>query len=225
MSEMYFPQLGLFEFDSTITGTAELFPAVWRALEGIASPDVSVRIRSLDELIALDAPRLSPLVAYVLATRLIDPSVKFRMRVIEALGNIISNGNGESLPLEVRRHLKAHCAVIGRGTVLAMLEVAELEPSVESQIAAIFNLCSHSGAILTELMSDRRVAVSLRRQAIHFIGRVGFIEAIPYLERLAERLSARSNGQKKMSFAPPTEPDESTLLTSTQAALTLLQEP
>ena len=225
MSEMYFPQLGLFEFDKITTGTAELFPAVWSALEGIASPDTSVRHSSLDELIALDAPRLSPLVAYMLATRLVDPSLKFRMRVIETLGDIVSNGTGENPPLEVRRHLKAHCTVIGRGTVLAMLEVADLDPSVETQIAAIFNLCSHSGAILTELMADRRVPVPLRRQAIHFIGRVGFIESIPHLDRLADRLTSRSNGQKRMSFAPPSEPDENTLLTAVQAALTMLQEP
>lgn len=225
MSEMYFPQLGLFEFDKTHTGTSELFPAVWRALEGIASPDAAERHRSLNELISLDAPRLSPLVAYMLATRLVDPNLKFRTRVIEVLGDIISNGNGEKLPLEVRRHLKAHCTVIGRGTVMAMLEVAEVDPSVETQIAAIFNLCSHSGTILTELMADRRVPVLLRRQAIHYIGRVGFIQAIPHLERLADRLTSRSNGQKRMSFAPPNEPDESTLLTGVQAALTLLQEP
>ncbi len=225
MSEMYFPQLGLFEFEKTVTGTAELFPAVWRALEGLASPEASDRNRSLDELLAMDAPRLSPLVAYMLATRLVDPNLKFRKRVIEVLGDIISNGNGEKLPLEVRRHLKGHCTVIGRGTVMAMLEVAKVDPSVESQIAAIFNLCSHSGAILTELMADRRVPVLLRQQAIQFIGRVGFVEAIPHLERLAERLISRTNGQKRMSFAPPSEPDESTLLTGVQTALTLLQEP
>ncbi len=225
MSEMYFPQLGLFEIEKTATGTAELFPAVWRALEGLASPDAQERNRSLDELISLDAPRLSPLVAYMLATRLVDPNIKFRARVIETLGDIISSSNGDKMPIEVRRHLKAHCTVVGRGTVLAMLEVAEVASSVESQIAAIFNLCSHSGAILTELITDRKVPVTLRRHAIHFIGKVGFIEAIPRLERLVDRLTSRSNGQKRMSFAPPSEPDESTLLAGIQTALQQLKEP
>ncbi len=225
MSEMYFPQPGLIEFDETIVGTAELLPAVWRALEGIASPEASVRHQSLDQLLDLDAPRLSPLVAYVLATRLVDPNIKFRTRVIKTLGDIISHGTEQPPLYEVRRHLKAHCMVIGRGTVLAMLEIADLEPSVEGQMAAIFNLCSHSGAILTELMADRRVPLPLRRQAVHFIGRVGFIEAIPHLERLADRLVSRSNGQRRMSFAPPSESDENTLLTDVQAALGLLQNP
>jgi len=222
---MYFPQLGLFEFEKTATGTAELFPAVWRAMEGIASPDANVRDQSLDELISLDAPRLSPLVAYMLATRLVDPNIKFRKRIIQTLGDIISNANREKMPLEVRRHLKAHCAVVGRGTVLAMLEVADFDPSVESQIAVIFNLCSHSGAILTELIADRKVPVLLRQQAIYYIGKVGFVEAIPRLERLADRLTSRRNGQKRMSFAPPNEPDESTLLEEVQIALQQLNEP
>ena len=225
MSEMYFPQLGLFEFEKTATGTAELFPAVWRALEGSASPDVIDRNRGLDDLISLDAPRLSPLVAYMLATRLVDPNIKFRRRVIQTLGDIILNSNGDKMPIEVRRHLKAHCAVVGRGTVLSVLEVADFDPEIESQIAAIFNLCSHSGAILTELIADRKVPVLLRQQAIFYIGKVGFIEAIPRLERLADRLTSRGNGQKRMSFAPPNEPDESTLLNGVQIALEQLKEP
>ena len=225
MSEMYFPQLGLFEIEKTATGTAELFPAVWRAMEGIASPDAIERNRSLDDLIALDAPRVSPLVAYILATRLVDPNIKFRKRIIQTLGDVIANSNGDKLSLEVRRHLKAHCIVVGRGTVLAMLEVADFDPSVETQIAAIFNLCSHSGAVLTELITDRKVPILLRQQAIYYIGKVGFVEAIPRLEHLVDRLTSRSNGQKRMSFAPPNEPDESTLLAEVQTALQHLQKP
>lgn len=224
MSEMYFPQIGFLEFEKSITGNTELFPAVWQALEGIASPEVAERNASLDSLLATEAHKLSPLVAYILATRLIDPNIKFRARIIDALGNVIAPTQGLAPPPEVRRHLKAHCTVIGRGTVLALLEVAAVDTSVESHIASIFNLCSHSGTILIDLMADRKVPVSLRWQAINFIGRVGFIEAIPYLERLVDRLTSRANGQKRMPFAPPSEPDESTLISSAQAALTILKE-
>lgn len=224
MSEMYYPQLGFLELDKTITGTAELFPTVWRALEGIASPDVEERNSSLDILVESDAPRLSPLVAYVLATRLIDPDIKFRARVIKTLGNVIAPVDGDPPSSAVRQHLKAHCKVIGRGTVLAVLEVAAVDPSIELAVVAIFNLCSHAGAILTDLISDRKVPVSLRKQAIEYIGRVGFIEAIPHLERLDDRLTARSNDQKRMPFAPPSDLDESTLIIPIQTTLTLLRD-
>ncbi len=224
MSEMYFPQIGFLELDSTITGNAELFPTVWQAMEGIASPDVAERNASLDNLLETNAHNLSPLVAYLLATRLIDPNIKFRARIVETLGNIITPTGGTATPIEIRRHLKAHCSVIGRGTVLALLEVASVDSAIEAHVATIYNLCSHSGTILINLMADRKVPVSIRWQAINFIGRVGFIEAIPYLERLVDRLTSRANGQKRMPFAPPSEPDESTLISAAQATLTILQE-
>ncbi len=225
MPEMHFPQLTFLEFSDSISGTAELFPSVWQALEGVVSPEVNIRHESLDQLNALNAPQISPLVAYVLATRLIDPDLRFRQRVIETLGEVLTPEEGEQPLKNVRQQLKAHCVVMGRGTILATLEVADMEPSVESHVAAIFRLCSHAGTILTELAADRRVAVPLRKQAIHFLGRVGFVEAVPHLERLVERLASRANGQKRMPFAPPSEPDETSLLTPVQATLSLLLEP
>jgi hypothetical protein len=103
--------------------------------------------------------------------------------------------------------------------------VAEFDASANSQIAALFNMCSHVGSVLVEVMMERRISVSLRRQAINFIGQVGFIDAIPQLERLIERLESRSNGQRRMPFAPPSDPDEASLLTGIQTTLTMLKEP
>lgn len=224
MSEMYFPQIDYLELDNTFTGSTELFPTVWQALEGLASPEVADRNASLDSLLETEAPKFSPLVAYNLATRLIDPDIKFRARIIEALGNVIAPATGPTPPPEVRRHLKAHCMEIGRGMIIAILEVAVVDTSVESHIATLFNLCSHSGTILIDLMADRKVPVSIRQQAIYFIGRVGFIEAIPYLDRLADRLTSRAKGQRRMPFAPLSEPDEFTLISAAQATMTVLKE-
>ncbi len=225
MAEVQFPQIAFLNDEHIASGAAELFPAVWQALEGIASPRVADRHKFLDQLLELDAHRHSPLVAYVLATRLIDPDIRFRMRVIETLGDLLAPMAGERPPENVRGHLKGHCSVMGRGTVLAVLEASEVDLSIGTQIAALFTLCSHVGAVLVEIMMERRISVSLRRQAINYIGRVGFIDAIPQLERLAERLESRSNGQRRMPFAPPSEPDEASLLTSVQTALEMLKEP
>jgi hypothetical protein len=224
MSEMLYPQLGFLEFEKSISGTAELFPTVWQALEGLASPDIIERNASLDVLLETEAPKLSPLVAYILATRLVDQNITFRQRIIEAIGKIIAPDEGPAPPPEVRRHLKGHCTLIGRGTILAILEVAAIDSSVDSHIISIFNLCSHSGTILIDLMAERKVPVSIRRRAMNFIGQVGFIEAIPYLERLVGRLTSRANGQKRMPFAPPSEPDESTLISVAQTTLAMLNE-
>ncbi|MEA3349206.1 MAG: hypothetical protein U9Q82_01140 [Chloroflexota bacterium] len=220
MIELDFPQLMMFDTDEPTAGTADL----WQALEQIASPETSQRYQGLDILLELEVPTRSPLVAYVLATRLTDPDINFRASVIKTLGKIIAPASGEPISLPARRYLKGYHSIVGRGTVLATLEVAEIDASVESYIAALYRLWPHTGAILAAIMAKHGVSVSLRRQALNFIGRVGFVETIPQLERLAERLSSRSNGQKRMSFAPPAEHDETTLLPTVQATLTVLRE-
>ena len=55
------------------------------------------------------------------------------------------------------------------------------------------------------------------------IGIIGYVEAIPALDRLSARLEARTNGQKTMSFAPPTDNPELELLAATQEALESLR--
>ena len=95
----------LFTFTDSATGVAELFPEVWSALEELTSPVVDVRLSALDRLLAIDAPRLSPLVAYVLATRLDDPEIEVRFRVVQALGDVLAPQDSSlETPEIVRRH-------------------------------------------------------------------------------------------------------------------------
>lgn len=218
MAEIPFPQWKL-----QTTEEADL-SELWDALEQLTAPQLAERRNGLHTLNDTEAPKQSPLVAYVLATRLTDPDVRFRAEVIKTLAEIINPGDNGLPPFDVRRHLKGYHAVIGRGTVLATLEAAEVDPASASHIAALFKLWPHTGAILADIATKRTVSVSIRRQAIHFIGNVGFVETIPQLERLAERLESRANGQKRMTFAPPSEDsDECSLLSNVQATLTLLK--
>lgn len=109
--------------------------------------------------------------------------------------------------------------------ILMLLQVANAFPDAESKIASLFNLCSQSGENLVKIMSDRKISFELRRQAIIFVGIVGFLEAIPALEKFEKRLESRMSGQKTMAFAPPTVSDENSLLPVIQTTLTMLQEP
>jgi hypothetical protein len=217
----------LFDFADTATGAVEFFPEVWSAVEGLTSSELLTRREALDRLIVLDAPRLSPLVAYVLATRIFEPDLELRCRVVTTLGKVLSpSDTGKITPDAVRSHLKVYCYQMEHRGVFQLLEVAEDYPEAESSVAAILNLCSQSGIFLVDIMIDRKVTLPLRRQAINFIGRVGFLDAIPALERLEERLETRLNGQKAMPFAPPTSyEDENSLLPVIQTTLTLLREP
>ena len=106
-----------------------------------------------------------------------------------------------------------------------LLEVANAYPDAESKISSLLNLCSQSGENLVKIMSDRKISFDFRRQAIIFIGVVGFLEAIPALEKFENRLESRMNGQKTMSFAPPSVSDENSLLPVIETTLAMLQEP
>lgn len=221
--EIDLPQLALFELEYAPSGTAERFPAVWQALEAITSPNLTDRQAGLNQLIALDVIRLSPLVASVLAMCLSDPDIQLRTRIVCALGDVLLPTADEMLAPQVRQHLKVVCASWTRENVMLFLEVVDSDPQALVATSALLNLCSRSGKQLTEIMIDRKVSVVLRKRAIDLIGRVGFLEAIPSLERLSDRLAARSQGQQKMPFAPPGEPGEEILISGLQATLTMLR--
>jgi hypothetical protein len=57
------------------------------------------------------------------------------------------------------------------------------------------------------------------------IGRVGYLDVLPTLERLANRLEARLSGQQTMPFVKVNEDDEAILLPEIRQALHLLQAP
>jgi hypothetical protein len=219
-------QPNLFDFTDLATDVAELFPAIWGALEGVASAELVERQAGLDQLVELDAHRLSPLVAYVLVTRLDDANLEFRAKVVQALGSLLSPGEAASFtPDEVKKTLKAYLSRMRQRRIYALLQVAEFQPSSQTHVAALLKGCSNAGKILADIFSDRKIMNEIRRQAINFVGIVGYLEAVPRLASLAERLESGANGQRSMSFAAPTDPEDLSLLPTVQAALMVLNSP
>jgi HEAT repeat protein len=207
-------------------GMLELFPAVWSAAEGLTSPEVKVRAAALDRLLEVSAARLSPLVAYLLATRIADPDVPLRCRVVRLLREILTpDERGHLAPDAVRRHLSGYLTSMRTRSIYCLLEAAVAEPDIEPSVASILNACPYAGNHLVELLFDRHVPLPLRQQAACLIGKVGYLEAIPALERLSARLEARLGGQQSMPFAPPSGQDELQLLPPIREALRLLRIP
>lgn len=106
-----------------------------------------------------------------------------------------------------------------------MLQVAEYQPSTQSEVALLLKACSHAGTVLGDIFSDRKLPIEIRHQAIYFSGLVGFLETIPRLERLEEKLLARMNGQRTMPFVASLDQDENGLLPTIQTALARLNSP
>jgi hypothetical protein len=99
------------EVIETSSGLVELFPAVWSAAEGIASPDLHIRSAAVQRLVELGAPRLSPLVSYLLATRIVETDLPLRCRIVRILGEILTKDEaGRLAPDAVRRHMITYLA-------------------------------------------------------------------------------------------------------------------
>jgi hypothetical protein len=219
------PQPLLFNLGES-SAKIELFPAVWGAAEDLTSPDTRVRTDALERLKDLEAPRFSPLVAYLLATRLTDSDVDFRAKIIELLGEVLSlDRQGQPAPENVRQTLNAYLAQMRTRHTFAILQVIAEHPSLEKHAANLLNACPYAGNHLADILSDRKSPLSVRKQAGRMIGRVGFLDALPALERLSARLEARLHGQRAMPFAPIPSAEELDLLPVVHTAMTLLRAP
>jgi HEAT repeat protein len=219
------PQLPLFILEET-TGTLELFPSVWNAMENLTASDVDVRHQGLDKLLELNAPRFSPIVTYMLVTRLTDPDALFRKRVVLALGSILSvDENGLPAPDEVRSSMVQYLSQVRTRQVYAMLQVADEDEMSVDQVARLLDACPYAGNHLIDILNDQKASLGVRRMAAVMIGKVGYLDALPSLEKLQIRLEARLNGQKAMPFAPPPITNEADLLPSIHHSIFLLRAP
>jgi DNA-binding protein Fis len=222
--QLSLPQPTLFNFSQTTRGAVELFPEVWGAMEGLISPKTSNRHAALDRLLKLNAPRLSSLVAYLLATRITDPDLTVRVRIIRVIGDIYTpDERSQPISDSVKSALSSYLAQIDAGVVSSLIEASIYDASLFSHVARLLNYCPNAASHLVEILMDRKASLEERRQATELIGRVGFLEALPALERLYIRLGSRMKGQQSMPFAPPPTQDEAELLPVIEKALGHLQ--
>ncbi len=221
---LHLSQPTLFDFSGSSSGSIELFPAVWSAAEGLTSPDVETRRDALERLAKLNAIRLSPLIAYLTATRIVEPDLALRQRIVKLLGDVLAPDElGQPSPAPVIRHLSAYLAQMRRRHLIAVLQTTLSNQGCETAVARLLNACPYAGCQLVDILSDRKISVDIRRQAVIMIGQVGYLDTISSLEREETRLSARLKGQRSMPFAPLSGPDESGLLPAVQNTLDILR--
>ena len=219
-------QPALFELLEASTGAVELFPAVWSAAEDLADPDVKSRMAALDRLVEMNAPRLSPLVAYLIATRLADPDLEMRCQVVQVLGELLAlDEEGRMADENVRHYLTAYLSQMRTRLVFSLLQVSERFASADANIARLLNACPFAGEHLVGILGDRTNAFTIRKKAIYFVGLVGYLDAIPALERLETRLEARLNGQQSMPFVQSSSFEEEDLLPAVRLAISSLRAP
>jgi hypothetical protein len=218
-------QLSLFEWGSD-KEALELFPAVWGAMEALLSSDPAVRGNGLTRLEELKAARISPLVTYMLATRLGDADIRMRRRIVRILANVFKvDDQGRIAPDTVRHVLKVYLGHMRTRQIFDLLQVVVFEENVLEDVAGLLNACPYAGNHLVEILADRKQPMAMRIQAARMIGRVGYTDTIPVLEHTMARLEAKANGQQAMPFAQISDVDEVALLPSVREALTSLLAP
>ena len=217
-------QQTLFSLGDTSSGILELFPEMWGAMEAVTSPDSGVRRAGLETLLESGAPRLSPLVTYLLATRLTDPDIELRGRIIQILGESLTNDpQGNPAPVMVRRSLVGTLARTRTREIYAILEASVQNPLVEPNAARLLNANPYAGNHMADILAARKAPLTIRREAVRLISLVGYVDTIPALERIAFRLESHVNGQQSMPFLPLSGLDDTDLLPEIRAALALLR--
>ena len=218
-------QPSLIDLLDTSTTAVELFPEVWKLAEEMIAPEPALREKAIDKLVALNAPRFSPLIAYLFASKISEPLIELRYQIVVALGDVLTpDKDGLLAPEKTRGVLKNVLSRMRRREIYSLLQVVEKYPPAEASVESLLNSCSFGGNALAELFSDRTIPVAIRKQAIRFSGIVGYLDTIAPLEKLIRRLETHRSGQRKMSFAPlVNSKEEQGLLDAAYDALQLLK--
>lgn len=188
--------------------------------------DANIRRSGLEILVKMGAVQVSPLIAYLVYTRITEPDIELRMLIVDMLGKALqTTEEGEVTADEVRRIMIYHLGRLSPDQIIAILETSIQNPLLDSSIATIFKGCQDSENYLTEIAINRKLGLDLRKQAIHFLGKVGYVESLPHLERLIMRLESRVNGQQPLPFSQIDPTDEIELLPTLKSVYTILQAP
>ncbi|MCI0519708.1 MAG: hypothetical protein L0Z70_05555 [Chloroflexi bacterium] len=222
----FHPQAPLFLLGDATTGVAELFPMVWLAAEMLTGPNAVLRREALHQLEQAGVARLSPLAAYLVASRLDDPDAAVRVYALKIVGEALAPAaDGSQLSEAVRAHLSFYISALRTRKIYAMLQSLAQHPELGAHAGRVLNLNPFAGNHLLDIANSRKSALDIRRRAVHMIGRVGYVDAIPALERIQARLESRLNGQQAMPIAPPLGVDDSALLPDVLEVLSALRSP
>lgn len=182
------------QFEADFEGNKE----IWLAAEKLVSPQAVEREEALDFLVDKGVPAKSPLIAYLLATRISDPDLEVRFYMVKALGDVLTGSEqGELLPDNVLRQLQGFLAHLNKEQVLDLLEVSGQYLSAEESLIEIFKLCSYAGHVLSGIVNDRKIHLDIRQKAIYFCGEAGFLETNTTLQVLVTKIEKRNQVLRK----------------------------
>lgn len=221
-----YTQPTLFDLDDSSSEALELIPKLWFAAEALSCPDEAKRVAGLSVIVEKNAARFSPMIAYLLFTRIGDPNPDIQKRVVETLANVLGpDENGLAAPEQVRINLYTHLSGMENSHIHKLLTIVSIYPDEEENVEILLKTCSQSGKYLADILLDRSQAMEIRELSANYIGKIGYLDALPVLERLVSKLETKYRGQKVMPFSNNDPKNEISLLPSIRNALKYLYAP
>jgi hypothetical protein len=152
-------------------------------------------------------------VAYTIATCICDADHSIRHRVVLILGELLTRKSNSPQPANAVRGVVSHFLHnMNDATVYGLLEVSAANKDADPSIYHMFNACPYAGKYLVEILAQWKNPLIIRQRAVYFIGQVGYVEALPSLERMLNRIEERQVGQFSMDFAASTSRPDDDLL-------------
>jgi len=202
---------GTFSFDQVLL--------VWRHAQALISPELFERKDGFQRLIELNIINKSPLITYLLATRIKEVDITLRAYIVNVLANILESKIQRDEAIEVTKHtLVEYLSQIGKREIHALIQLVEVDPFTNENIVRIMCSSSCAGDYLNDIASDRKESINIRQLAITLLGKIGYLDAISDLERLENRIMNRVNPNSIGS-------EEKLLLPQIADALALLRAP
>lgn len=164
-------------------------PRLWKSAEDLVSPDPHLRDSSLDQLEEIDGIHRSPLIAYLLISRISEPVLEVRFHIIQFLGELVDfDSPGRRFSDQALIFAKNALDQMDKFQLIRLLEVSESYLTAERAISNILKLSSYAGAGLSGIVNDRKLPVSVRQQAVFYCGEVGYLSSKTTLQNLASRV-------------------------------------
>ncbi len=222
-------QEGLKMFELDKLAVTEEVTELWQAAELLVSADTNLREQGFTLLTHHETARFSPLVCYLLVSLLDDPDLALRAASIHVLAGVFARNNDQYIaPDETRNYVSELLCRFRSEQIVHMLEVmggSELSDTRAhpEALARLLDRTPDVNQHLTHIAANRRQDHKIRIAAVHTIGELGLLAALPELQSIRNRISTRRAGQLSMRFAPLADPAAAELLQVLEETIQLLQ--
>ena len=167
---------------------------LWETAENLISPDPYLRENALDQLKEIDGLDRSPLIAYLLISRISEPELEIRFHLIQLLGSLVDyDSPGQHLSDQSLGIAKDALDQINKFQLIRLLEVSDSYLAGENAIKSILKLSSYAGGVLSGIVNDWKLPISIRQQAVFYCGECGYLSSKPTLQNLIQRVEKTRN--------------------------------